>query len=75
MSTVGKSHEIPCFVVSDKGPRFVSRFWQEMWKLLGKKLRMSSAHHPQENGQTEAANRVVQMVLRCTLYNSNEPAH
>ena len=45
-NAVGKLHGIPRSVVSDQDPRFVSRLWQELWQLLGTKLRISSAHHP-----------------------------
>ena len=50
----------------------MSKFWQGFWNLLGTKLRMSSAYHPQTDGQSEAMNRVVEMILRSLLHESRE---
>jgi hypothetical protein len=58
-------HGIPQSIMSDHDPVFTSTFWKELMRLLGTKLHMTSAFHPQSNGQTEVANCIIVMYLRC----------
>jgi hypothetical protein len=58
-------HRIPCSIVSDGDTVFTSAFCSELFKLAGVKLQMSSAFHPQSDGQSELVNKVITMYLRC----------
>ncbi|GJP51828.1 hypothetical protein CLOM_g10960, partial [Closterium sp. NIES-68] len=57
-------HGIPITLISDRDPKFTSKFWKELMSLLGTKLAMSSAYHPQTDGQTERLNQIVEQLLR-----------
>ena len=56
---------IPRNIISDRGVQFTSRFWKALCKLLKIELSMSSAYHPQTNGQTERTNQTLEQYLRC----------
>ena len=64
IDTVFRLHGMPESIVSDRDPRFTSRLWQEIFSLVGTKLKMSTADHPETDGQTERVNRVVEDILR-----------
>ncbi|KAE9005462.1 hypothetical protein PR001_g17446 [Phytophthora rubi] len=64
VDNVFRHHGIPGAFVSDRAPRFVSHFWQHLFRLLGTRLDMSTVGHPQTDGQTERVNRVLEDILR-----------
>uniref|UniRef100_H3H3W5 Integrase catalytic domain-containing protein n=2 Tax=Phytophthora ramorum TaxID=164328 RepID=H3H3W5_PHYRM len=68
VDNVFRHHGLPEAFVSDRDPRIVSHFWTHLFRLLGTRLDMSAADHPQTDGQTEHVNRVLEDVLRsvCT---------
>ena len=61
---VFRQHGLPVAIVSDRDPRFTSKFWKSVFQVLGTRLDMSTADHPQTDGQTERVNRVVEDILR-----------
>jgi transposase InsO family protein len=63
LKEVWKHHGTSRVVISHRGPQFVTAFTWELYKLLGIKLSMSTAYHPQTNGQTERVNQVLEGYL------------
>lgn len=61
---VYKLHGMPKRIVSDRDVIFTSTFWSHLHQLMGTKLRMSSAYHPESDGATERANRTITQMLR-----------
>jgi hypothetical protein len=56
MEYIYKFHGLHGTIVSDRDKIFTSTLWQELFKLSGTELRMSSAYHPQTDGQTKRVN-------------------
>jgi transposase InsO family protein len=55
---------VPETIVSDRGPQFVSDFWDEFCRRIGTKLKLSTANYPQTDGQTEIVNQYFDQRLR-----------
>ena len=64
LDNVFKLHGLPRELVSDRDPRFTSKLWQSLLNRLGVTKAMSSAFHPQTDGNTERVNRVLEDMLR-----------
>jgi len=61
---VWKYRGLPTDIVSDRNSRFTSETWKELLRLLGIRSRMSTAFHPQTDGQTEWLNQTIEAYLR-----------
>ncbi|WRX23435.1 Integrase [Theobroma cacao] len=60
-------HGVPVSIVSDRDPRFTSRFWPKFQEALGTKLRFSTAFHPQTYGQSERTIQTLEDMLRACV--------
>ena len=65
---VVRLHGVPKSIISDRDPKFVSNFWQRLQNALGTKHTLSTAFHPQTDGQSERTIQTLEDMLRaCVL--------
>lgn len=60
-------HGLPESIFSDRDTRFLSHFWRSLWKLMRTSLDMSTAYHPQSDGQTKVVNHSLGNMLRALI--------
>ncbi|GJR25930.1 putative reverse transcriptase domain-containing protein [Tanacetum coccineum] len=60
-------HGVPISIISDRDSHFTSRFWQSMQSALGTQLDMSTAYHPQTDGQSERTIQTLEDMLRACV--------
>jgi hypothetical protein len=64
INNIFRLHGLPECIISDRDPRFTSNFWKATFDILGTRLDMSTAFHPQTDGQSERAIRTLEQMLR-----------
>ncbi|QRV91833.1 Retrovirus-related Pol polyprotein from transposon [Ceratobasidium sp. AG-Ba] len=57
-------YSLPCQIISDRDARWTGAFWDHLTSLLGIKRAVTTAHHPQTDGQTEVMNQNLEIMLR-----------
>ncbi|GJZ45533.1 putative reverse transcriptase domain-containing protein [Tanacetum coccineum] len=57
-------HGIPVSIICDRDPRFASNFWRSLQNALGTNLDMSTAYHPQTDGQSKRTIQTLEDMLR-----------
>ena len=67
VNEVMRLHEVPMLIVSDRDPRFTSQLWPSVQKALGTKLNLSTAFHPQTDGQSERTIQILEDLLKACI--------
>ncbi|GJW30589.1 putative reverse transcriptase domain-containing protein [Tanacetum coccineum] len=60
-------HGVPVSIISDRDGRFTSHFWQTVQRALGTRLDLSTAYHPQTDGQSESTIQTLEDMLRACV--------
>ena len=66
--TIYRHYGLPEVIIADRDPRWNSLFWRSVFQSLQTRTRLSTAYHPQTDGQTERANRTIEEMLRSYVH-------
>ncbi|GJV33964.1 putative reverse transcriptase domain-containing protein [Tanacetum coccineum] len=61
-------HGVPTSIISDKDSLFTSRFWKSLQEAMGTQLDMSTAYHPEIDGQSERTIQMLEDMLRAMAF-------
>ena len=64
MDRIARIHGVPRAIVTDRDPLFMCEFWEQFTKDMGIKRCLSTAYHPESDGQTERTNQTIERMLR-----------
>lgn len=68
LENIFKLHGLPTVIVTDRDRIFTSNLWQALFKSLNIKLHLSTAYHPETDGETERVNQCLENYLRCMCF-------
>jgi hypothetical protein len=68
LANIFKLHGPPTSIITDRDRIFTSQLWQEVFKAVKVKLKLSTAYHPQTDGQSERVNQCLESYLRCMVF-------
>jgi hypothetical protein len=72
MKEIARLHGIPKTIVSDRDPKFTSKFWKGLFNGFGTNLNFSTTYHPESDGKTKRVNQVIEDMLR--MYVMDKPS-
>ncbi|GKC32930.1 putative reverse transcriptase domain-containing protein, partial [Tanacetum coccineum] len=74
LKEVVSRHGVPVLIISKPDSKFTSHFWQSLSKVLGTHLDMSTAYHPQTDGQSERTIQTLEDMLRACVIDFRKDA-
>src|SRR3954464_9633178 len=67
MREIVRVHEVPLSIISDRDSKFTSGLWNSLQSALGTEIRLSTAYHPQMDGQFERTIQTLEDMLRACI--------